>query len=373
MRIAFVSDAVYPYNKGGKEKRLYELSKRLSRMGHDVHIYTMHWWDSPSKTSVENEVTLHAISKYHSLYTGDRRSGKQAILFGLACLKLIRVKFDVIDVDHMPYFPIFSAWIVCKLRRRKLNGTWHEALSRADWVDYMGWKGNIMALIERASIHLPHQITVSSAHTIELIKSELGRTKGLRLVPPGIDSSGIDEVEPININFDVLFVGRLVKDKNAALLIRAIDLLTKQHPDIECIIIGTGLEEKNLLRLIDKHKLKSHVHIIGNLPRSRDIYAYMKAAKVLVLPSKREGFGMVVLEALACGTPVVTIDSPANASKQLIAHGVSGSVVPATSAALAAAIAEWSEKTPERHAIIQQTTDYDWQALAAKQVEVYAS
>lgn len=373
MRIAFVSDAVYPHNKGGKEKRLYELSTRLSRMGHDVHIYTMHWWDSPAKTSLENGVTLHAICKYHPLYTGDRRSIKQAVLFSLSCLKLVRAKFDVIDVDHIPYFPVFSTWIVCKLKRRKLNATWHEALKRAEWIDYMGWKGNIAFLLERLSIHLPHKITVSSAHTLELIQSELKRSKGLRVVPPGIDGPRIDKVEPININFDVLFVGRLVKDKNAALLVRAITILTDQHPGVECIIIGTGLEEKNLLKLIDKHNLKSNVHLIGNLPRSNDIYAYMKAAKVLVLPSKREGFGMVVLEALACGTPVVTIDSPANASKALIRHGISGSIVPATPVALAAAITEWIEKSPERQTIVQQSTDYDWQVLAKKQAEVYAA
>jgi glycosyltransferase involved in cell wall biosynthesis len=373
MKIVFVSDAVYPYNKGGKEKRLYELSKRLSLMGHDVHIYTMHWWDTPEKTRVEHGVTLHAICKYHRLYTGDRRSIRQAISFSLACLKLIRVKFDVIDVDHMPYFPIFSVWIVCKLRRRKLNGTWHEALKRSEWVDYMGWKGNIAALMERISIRLPHTITVASAHTLELIQSELKRTKRLQLVPSGIDGHGLDKVEPININFDILFVGRLVKDKNAALLVRAISLLTEQHPDIECIVIGSGLEEKNLLKLISKHKLESNVHLIGNLPHTNEIYAYMKAAKVLVLPSKREGFGMVVLEALACGTPVVTIDSPTNAAKQLITNGVSGSIVPASPAAVADAIAGWIEKTPERSVITNQAADYDWQTLADKQVEVYAA
>jgi glycosyltransferase involved in cell wall biosynthesis len=371
--IAFVSDAIYPYNKGGKEKRLYELSKRLSLMGHDVHIYTMHWWQTPDKTRQENGVTLHAICKWHDLYHDDRRSIKQAILYSLSCFKLLRAKFDVLDVDHMPYFPIFSTYIVCKLKRRKLNGTWHEALKRSEWVDYMGWKGNIAALIERVSVRLPHMITVSSAHTLELIQSELKRTRGLRLIPPGIDSSSIDKVEPIKINFDVLFVGRLVKDKNVGLLVRAIEVLAKQNPDIECIVIGTGIEEKSTLKLIRRHKLESNIHLIGNLPRTRDIYAYMKAAKVLVLPSKREGFGMVVLEALACGTPVVTIDSPMNASSKLITHGLSGSIVAATPTELAAAISEWIEKVPERKNIIRQAADYDWQSIASKQAEVYAA
>ena len=373
MRIAFVSDAIYPYNKGGKEKRLYELSTRLSSMGHDVHIYTMHWWGTPEKTRLEDGLTLHALCKNHALYKGDRRSISQAILFSLSCFKLVKAKFDVIDVDHMPYFPIFTTWIVCKLKHRKLNGTWHEALKRSEWVDYMGWKGNIAALIERVSIRLPNKITVISVHTLELIQSELKRTKGLQLVPSGIDASTIDKIASVNIKFDVLFVGRLVKGKNVALLVQAIALLVKNNPKIECIVIGSGIEENNILKLIKKHKLEGNIHLIGNVSHNQDVYAYMKAAKVFVLPSNREGFGMVVLEALACGTPVVTIDSPANASKSLIRHGVSGSIVSATPVALATATAEWIERTPERRTIVQEAADYDWQVLVDKQAEVYAT
>src|SRR5260221_7593843 len=109
MKVVFVSDAVYPYNKGGKEKRLYELSTRLVKLGHDVHIYTMHWWRSPEKVRTEQGVRLHAISRRHDLYHGTRRSISEGILFGLACLKLLTVAFDVLDVDHMPFFPVYSA------------------------------------------------------------------------------------------------------------------------------------------------------------------------------------------------------------------------------------------------------------------------
>jgi len=155
MRIVFVSDAVYPYNKGGKEKRLYELSTRLVNLGHDVHIYTMHWWRTPEKVRNENGVQLHAISHFHDLYRGDRRSISEGILFGLACLKLMFVRFDVLDVDHMPFFPIYSGWLVCLLRGKKLYGTWHEALTVREWVGYMGVGGYIASAIEQVSIRLP--------------------------------------------------------------------------------------------------------------------------------------------------------------------------------------------------------------------------
>src|SRR5476651_2229832 len=99
MNIAIVSDAIYPYNKGGKEKRIYEISTRLSKKGYEVHIYCMKWWKSKESIRTENNVTLHAISKLYPLYSGQRRSFLQAILFALSTLKLLREEFDFIEVD----------------------------------------------------------------------------------------------------------------------------------------------------------------------------------------------------------------------------------------------------------------------------------
>ena len=83
-RIAFVSDTIYPYNTGGKEIRLYELSTRLANMGYQVDIYTMQWW-SGSKHKTRGGVHLHAISKLYPIYTGDRRSIREAIMFVAMC------------------------------------------------------------------------------------------------------------------------------------------------------------------------------------------------------------------------------------------------------------------------------------------------
>ncbi len=372
MKIAFVSDAIYPYNKGGKEKRLHELSTRLSRLGHDVHIYTMHWWDTPEKTRVEHGVTLHAISKRYDMYNGDRRSIKEGVLFGLACLRLFRVQADIFDVDHMPFFPIYSAWLVLKLRGRRLYGTWHEALSTDDWVSYMGRSGRIAAIIERLSIKLPYQITAASTQTKRLLAEHHGRGKRVSLVASGIDIQQIKRVKPAAGNCDVLYVGRLVKDKNVDKLVRAVALVAKQTPNVRCVIVGHGIEKPNLEKLIAKLGLHKQVSLLDPLPQSDDIYANMKAAKVFVLPSVREGFGIVALEALGCGTPVITVDAPANAAKDLIIEGQNGSVVALNPRALAQAIEQWISK-PKPKNIQKQVTSYDWNTLATTQAEIYAA
>lgn len=374
MNITFVSDSVYPYNKGGKEKRLYELSKRLSDLGHDVHIYTMHWWNGREQTVVEEGVQLHAISKYYPMYVGDKRSIREGIMFGLACLKLLRVRFDVLDVDHMPFFPIYSAWLVCTLRGRKFHGTWHEALTRKDWNEYMGRAGFIAAVIERVSIHLPDYVTAASSHTQTLIASELKRTRNVGLVASGIDIASIAAVRPAKQDIDVLYVGRLVKDKHIDKMVQATSIVAQTHPALSVTIIGHGVERENIQKQIADLHLQKHIQLLEPLPDAEDVYAYMKASRMFCLPSSREGFGIVALEALGCGTPVITTDYPANAAKDLISDGQNGSVVAGTPEAIAAAITHWLEAAAvARKAIANGVKQYDWNALARRQAALYSS
>jgi glycosyltransferase involved in cell wall biosynthesis len=371
MNIAYVTDAIYPYNKGGKEKRLYELSMQLVKMGHDVHIYSMKWWNGPEMERIEHGVHLHAISKLYPMYHNDRRSIHEGVMFGFACFRMFRVAFDTVDVDHMPFFPLFSMWFVCKVKRKHFYATWHEALKRSEWTNYMGLLGNFAAIMERISAFLPRTITASSSHTEELIKKELKRSKRLHTVSPGVDIDAIQNCPISDIECDVLYVGRLVKDKHVATLIKSIHLLSNNRPDIKCVILGSGIEESNIRRSIKKHHLEKNVEIIHSLPHALDVYGLMKAASVFVLPSVREGFGIVVLEALACGTPVVTVNSLANASKELVEDGVSGSIVDLNSKAIADAIQKWFEKIPDRANIAKYISKYDWSNLASRQVEVY--
>lgn len=370
-KIVFVSDAVYPYFKGGKEKRLYEIAKHLALMGHDVHIYTMHWWESADRVRRESGVYLHAICKYHDMYRNGRRTVKEGILFGLACFKLFSVRFDILDVDHMPFFPIFSTWIVCALRGRKLHATWHEALSYKEWVDYMGPKGIVASLLERLSTLLPYRITAASGHTQELLAANHGRVRRVELVASGIDAKLMQTLQPAATACDVLYVGRLVKDKNVDKLIAAISIAVKSYPSIQCLIVGEGPEKVRLQKQAASLHLKQNITFLSHVEESEDVYAYMKAAKVFCSPSVREGFGIVSLEALGCGTPVITSNSLKNAARHLISDGQNGSVVPLSPNALAEAILHWV-LIAQKPNTAGDIAHYDWRQLAEKQSEVYS-
>lgn len=372
MKIVFVSDAIYPYNKGGKEKRLYEISTRLARLGHEVHIYTMRWWKTRETVRVEDGVYLHALCSYHALYHGNRRSIKEGIFFGAACLKLIAVRFDVLDVDHMPFFPIFSSWLVCKLRGKRLHGTWHEALTRRDWVAYMGKAGYIAAIIEALSVRLPYQITAASPHTSQLLAQHHHRSRNVAVVASGVDQAVINTVKPTGEPCDILYVGRFVKDKHVDALIRAVAIVAEQQPTIRCVIVGHGVEEQALHTLASELGVTEQIRFMQPMHDASSVYAYMKRAKVFVLPSVREGFGIVAVEALSCGTPVITTNSPANATKELIVDGQTGSIVDLDERELAKAMMTWVG-TKKKLRLTQFVATYDWTALAQEQEAVYTA
>ena len=110
--------------------------------------------------------------------------------------------------------------------------------------------------------------------------------------------------------------------------------------------------------------------LLSPLENAQDVYGYMKSAKVFCLPSVREGFSIVTLESLACGTPVITINSAANAAKKLISDWVNGSIASNTAKDLARHIEYWVN-LPQKPNAVSVGSEYDWRSLAQKQVEIY--
>ncbi len=367
-RIVFVSDAIMPYNKGGKERRLYEITKRLVREGREVHIYTMKWWDGPFIIE-HNGVYFHAISKLYPLYNGGHRSIKQAIMFGLATFKLIFVDFDVLDVDHMPFFPLFSARIVTWLKGKKLQATWHEVWGYNYWMHYLkGLSGFIGYIIERTSLLMPDTIISNSEHTTGRLKSA-GFNGIIQTIPLGVDVPRIKSVKKASDKSDVIFVGRLLENKNADLLVKAIALVKYIYPNVICKIVGDGPEKDNIEGLIRRLGLEQNIHITSFVAESDELYSLMKASKMLVLPSIREGFGLVVVEANAAGIPVITTSHEDNAARHLIQEGSNGLLADASMRS----IAEKIIKIMRNENKMQPKKDiekYDWPVVVQRVEQV---
>jgi glycosyltransferase involved in cell wall biosynthesis len=365
--IAVVSDAVYPFNKGGKEVRYYEVVSRLADLGFDVTVYTMKWW-SGGPTHVDRGVRYRAICPLLDLYAGRRRSFLQAIVFSLACLRLFSADFDVLEADHMPYLPLFPLRLVAWAKRVPMVVTWHEYWGAGYWREYLGRSGIVAAGLEAAASRLPDVIVAVADETRRrLVEAGVSPTR-VAVVEAGIDRALIAAIDPADEQIDVLFVGRLLSNKNVDVLLEALALLRQRDRRPRAVIVGDGPERSTLEALSASLGLQDQVRFAGAVDTLGDVYALMKSATVFALPSTREGFGITVLEALACGAVVVTSDHPDNQARLLVDHQVDGWVCEPGADALAAGLA-WSLDAPCRGG-----RDFaDWSDSAADVARLYTA
>lgn len=323
MRIALVSDVVYPYIKGGAEKRFHELSLRFKE-DNEVHFYCVRWWDGPTVIKKDG-ITYHGVCRPRKLYKGGRRSIVEALAFGAALAPhLLRERFDIIDCNQHPYFSIFSCKLASTLRGGRLFVTWHEAWGDY-WYEYMGPAGFFGKLVERLALMMPDRIIAVSRSTASSLE-RLGADKSrIFIVPNGIPIKAIEAVPASPEQYDVAFAGRLIRDKHVDVLLRACSLASAEMP-LKVVIIGDGPERSSLEALASALKMEGRVAFTGHVD-DETLLSLIKSSRIFALPSTREGFSIITLEALACGVPVITVDDGKNAARELIEDGVNGMVV----------------------------------------------
>lgn len=362
--LAVVTDALEPFNTGGKEARYAALLPRLHGHGITVDIYTMHWWDGP-KVRLLGAVKLHAISPGLPLYHGARRSIKQAAIFAACSVRLVTRTFDVLEADSIPFLHLFPLKAVTLLRRKRLLVTWHEVWGRDYWRSYLGPLGFVAAALERLAASLPDHIVAASAGTAERL-GELGvREDRITVVANGIDPAEIESAVPTADVGDILCVGRLLRHKNVHLLVDAVAELRRRGRIVTLTVIGTGPEGERLAEQVSALGLTGQVEIRSPYEKRNDVLAAMKGARVFAFPTVREGFGMAALEALACGTPVVTSDHPDNQARHLVTHGVNGFLSSPDAVSLADAL-EIALDSPELGTAAAATgLDHSWDSMAA--------
>jgi len=141
----------------------------------------------------------------------------------------------------------------------------------------------------------------------------------------------------------VLWVGRLAPEKDLGTLVAAFNRLRERRSDVRLVIAGTGPERDRIERVVAERDLEAVVRFPGYV----DPAPYMRRAAVLALSSTYEGLPTVLVEALACGCPVVSTDCPSG-PREILADGAYGRLVPVgDAAALADALAETIDEEPD--------------------------
>jgi glycosyltransferase involved in cell wall biosynthesis len=375
LRVRFVYDALYPEMNGGAERRYHELATRLATTC-DVDYVTWTFGDGVAVRERDG-VTFRGVGPAPAFYGADgkRRVG-EAIAFAWRLIPaLLRDRVDVLDVSATPTIPLYGAWLAAKLTRTPLVVTWHEFWGE-HWYTYLP-KSRAVATVARTLESLSRRlgdrlVAVSSFTALRLGSGSW--TRKLAVVANGVAVDEISVVSPSPDRIDLVYLGRLIDEKRVELLIEAVAILARKNPGIRCVVIGDGPERTRLEALSARLATTQNVHFAGRLSTA-EVHAALRAASILVLPSAREGYGIVVVEAQAAGAVPIVTTGPATAAPSLVREGIDGLVVDPTPEAIAAAattlLGNPSRLAAMRAAGAESARAASWDSVAADMLAIY--
>ena len=362
MKIGIVSPYAYP-RPGGANAHIRETYERLREMGHQVRIITAPWGDDPPARDVIQVGQAIAIPFNGSI-------GRVTLSLRLEWLvshMLERERFDIIH-HHEPFVPFLSFQILDSAKCPHV-ATFHAFGGFS--ISY--WAGRI--LLDRYMRKLDARVCVSSAsrHFISRYFPE----EDYWIIPNGVDVRFYADARPLpeyrDGKLNILFVGRLESRKGAMYLLRAYARLKPRYPNTRLVICNWGPQLGSLRRFIRHHNLKD-VLFAGRVSDTDKARLY-KTADIFCAPSTgQESFGIVLLEAMAAGLPVVASDI--HGYKRVVQRNVSGLLVePRDPEALAAAlerlICDPDLRQRMGEAGARRAPDYDWSHVTAQLVAVY--
>jgi len=373
LRIGFIYDAVYPWQKGGAQKRVYELGTRLAG-DHEIHLFGMKFWDGPARMKKDG-IIYHGVCEPYELYTEGRRSITQAMKFASALAgPFMRENLDIIDCQQFPYFPIFTSKLHEVIRRSELVVTWYEVWDDY-WYEYLGYLGAGGKAVERATLTVADTIIPISEYIADDLRA-LGKTKNLQVVKNGVNYASLQSTTSADQEWDIIYVGRLSEHKRVEHLLEAVDIVSDQiRRNLDVCIIGDGPERERLESRADQLGVDDQVEFLGFVEADEDVITNIKSASVFVLPSIREGFPNTILEANACGVPSIVVNHPENGSTGVVSDDETGFIVEPSPEAIADRVVDILSDQELRQRLSEKAREYgeahDWSNIVAELEGVY--
>lgn len=330
--VAVAYDCLFPYSTGGGERQYRAFADELGRAGLDVDYLTAVQWDGPTPT--EDRFRIVPVTGRLTLYSADgvRRipAGLRYAAGLLGALVRRRKQYAAVIVSGLPIFNVFAARLALLGSGTRIVVDYLEVWHRRQWVEYSGLvTGTIAWVLQRAAIALTPLATCHS----QLSATRL-RREGLRrppLVSPGLIDGAADVSSPSPAATPpyVLYVGRHIPDKRVEVLPAAVAVARESIPDLRLVVLGTGPSSDAVRAEVRRVGGENWTDFPGFVSDA-ELDTLLHGALALANPSRREGYGLVVVEANAHGTPVVLVADEGNAATELIDAGVNGVVSPTT-------------------------------------------
>ena len=342
---------------GGAEIHLFEIFRRLAERGHRVRLVCSGWDGGASHTTVEG-IDVTRVSSRNGFAMHGRRAVRRA---------LAAERPDVV-VEDINKIPLFLASLTdapfCAIIPHLFG---EAAFQEASWpmatAVWLAERPGPRAY-RRAGFH-----AISESTCEDLVRRGIPRDR-IRVIHPGVDARhyapdpSVLRSQPPSF----LYVGRLKRYKGVDLALRALARAREQRPDLKLVIAGNGDARASLEQLARKLGLNGAVEFLGFVTEEQKLHL-LRSTWANVFPSPKEGWGITVVEAAACGTPSLASDSPG--LRDSVRHGQTGWLVPHGD--VDALAARMLELAGDRHAVEQLgraarqfAETLSWEAAAAR-------
>jgi glycosyltransferase involved in cell wall biosynthesis len=340
MRVCLVYDCLFPHTVGGAERWYRNLAERLADEGHNVVYITLRQWSRGEDPAVHGTRVV-VVGPRMALYAGSgRRRISPPLVFGAGVLwHLLRHgrRYDAVHTASFPYFSLLAAALARPVGRYRLFVDWHEAWTLGYWREYLGpLGGRIGWEVQRLCLRIPQRAFCFSRLHAQRLRDE-GYAGQVTLLE-GEYVGPLERHRPREPELVAVFAGRFIPEKRPEALVPALVRARESLPQLRAVLYGDGPERARVERQLIAAGLNGMVRLPGFV-NSEEVEFALARALCMVLPSRREGYGLVVVEAASHGTPSVVVADPDNAAVELVEEGVNGFVARSAAADdLAAAI-----------------------------------
>lgn len=352
----------------GSGNRFYEIGKRLAKK-HEIHVYTTGIKNYAREEEMEG-MHVHRYGRFNITKSMERGSYFFNFKFSLDILRKSNNDFDLMDCNIVSKTLPYISYLISRFRDAPFIETWHEVWH---WQNFKTLNPAMAApgfLLEFLIPRLSHfNVAVSETTRRRLIDLLHVQQEKIKVIPNGVDLEKFRSISVERKYGRILYVGRLERHKRVDTLIRSYKQLKNGYNDLELIIVGTGPEEEFIRKLA-----RNAEDVIIYAPMQyEELVALMKSSWLFVLPSVREGQGIVLLEAMAAGTPPIAVKVPGSGVVDVIRDGYNGLLV--TPDGIKEGIKKLLTERELYEGIkkngLKFVEGYDWDIIAKRTEEVY--